>query len=167
MSVIVMSHTHTKTAILAGELHWQRAGLSTRLRGLLVAGPCWLILLTAWSLAPAANGQGTHEQLGLPPCSILARTGWPCPGCGMTTSIAEMTRGHVGRAWHAHPFGVLLFVLLAVFAIAGGVELITARPVMQKFSPSLRWAWILPVAIFAGWLIKAITGYYRGEYPLK
>lgn len=56
-----------------------------------------LFLLSGFGLAvylkPSPRGFGTHEQLGLAPCSFDYLTGLPCPSCGMTTSFSHFVRG--------------------------------------------------------------------------
>jgi len=51
------------------------------------------LLAIASQLEPSAAGLGTHQQLGLPPCSFRVLFGIRCPGCGMTTSWAYFVRG--------------------------------------------------------------------------
>ncbi|MFN0121832.1 MAG: DUF2752 domain-containing protein [Blastocatellia bacterium] len=70
-----------------------------------------LTLVTARWLTPSPTGVGTHRQLGFPPCIFLTLSGWPCPGCGLTTSFAHAARLDFAAAWHAHPFGPLAFLL--------------------------------------------------------
>ena len=67
--------------------------IGNRLRGLLVAGPCLTMLIVALTLQPRNAGYGTAQRLGLPQCSVLLRTGYPCPTCGMTTSVSAAVRG--------------------------------------------------------------------------
>ena len=57
---------------------------------------------------------GTHQQLGLPPCSARVIFGVRCPACGMTTSWAHFTRGQ----WLASPRVNLGGFLLAFYAVA-------------------------------------------------
>jgi hypothetical protein len=52
--------------------------------------------------------QGTHQQLGLPPCRFLDLTGKPCPSCGMSTSFALLVRGDVANSLRANAVGTLL-----------------------------------------------------------
>lgn len=73
------------------------------------------VLLTAALLSPNPMGHSTHTQLGLPPCGFLVFSGFPCPGCGLTTAFAHMVRLQVAGAWHANPFGVVLFTATAAF----------------------------------------------------
>ncbi len=57
---------------------------------------------------PDPRGYGTHEQLGLPPCSFRMLTGVACPSCGMTTSFAYVARGELRRAASTNLAGCLL-----------------------------------------------------------
>ena len=86
------------------------------------AGRAAAALLTAGLLAgfalarcltPSPAGLGTHQQLGLPPCTMRVLTGQPCPACGMTTSFAHFTRGQWGGSLSANAGGFLLALLCA------------------------------------------------------
>ena len=79
----------------------------------------WSVLLAggfalAWRLEPDPRGFGTHQRLGLPPCTLRYFAGIPCPSCGMTTSFSYLMKGDVQLAVHANAAGVLLAVLCAV-----------------------------------------------------
>ena len=69
------------------------------------------LLITARCLTPDERGHGTHERLGLPPCTFYLLFQRPCPACGMTTAWAWLLRGHVGRALAANAGGTLLALL--------------------------------------------------------
>jgi hypothetical protein len=51
---------------------------------------------------------GTHQQMGLPPCTFQEVTNVPCPACGMTTSFALLVRGDVVNSLRANAAGTLL-----------------------------------------------------------
>ena len=72
------------------------------------------VLITARTLQPERDGFGTHQQLGLPPCTSVALLGIKCPSCGMTTSWSLVTRGEFLAAAEANAGGLLL----AIIAIA-------------------------------------------------
>lgn len=78
---------------------WLIAGLGT---GLLV------MLVMAFILTPSSEGLGTHQKLGLPPCTTRVLLGVRCPGCGMTTSWAYFTKGQLQSALQANAGGVIL-----------------------------------------------------------
>jgi hypothetical protein len=74
------------------------------------------LLVTARILTPDARGHGTHQQLGLPPCTFYLVFQRPCPACGMTTSWAWLLRGEIGHALAANAGGTLLAILSLVGA---------------------------------------------------
>jgi len=56
-------------------------------------------------------------------CIVRTLIGIPCPGCGITTSIAALTRGNVTAALDANPAGpfVTLFVMVQVLLLLAAV----------------------------------------------
>lgn len=70
-------------------------------------------LVVASRLAPSPAGMGTHQQLGLPPCTIVVFFGMRCPSCGMTTSWALATHGRLIAAAQANSGGLLLALIAA------------------------------------------------------
>ena len=89
---------------------WLRSFLA--LQGLVLLG----LLITAACLTPSPKGFGTHQQLGLPPCTITRLFKIRCPSCGMTTSWAHAVRGQLPSAVKANTGGALL----ALVAMAAG-----------------------------------------------
>lgn len=81
---------------------WEQATLALAgLSGLM------LLMLAAW-LTPSPSGIGTHQQLGLPPCTILFWFDIPCPSCGGTTAFAHFVRGQWVAAVRANAAAALL-----------------------------------------------------------
>ena len=79
----------------------------------------WCLLLvagfsTAWMLRPDSRGFGTHQRLGLPPCSVRFLFGIPCPTCGMTTSFSNFVRGRFVDSIHANAAGFALACVCAL-----------------------------------------------------
>jgi len=103
-----------------GRLAWWQRGLLFAVGSGLLA-----LLATAARLTPNPRGLGTHQQLGLPPCTVAEWYGIRCPSCGMTTSWAHVTRLNLPAAVRANVGGTLLalaaclcgpwFVLSGVF----------------------------------------------------
>lgn len=143
------------------------AAKAARWVGAAVAAPCLGVLLVALWLTPKPSGMGTHEELGLPPCSTLARTGLPCPSCGLTTSFANMAHGRVPAAIQAHPFGPVLFLATCVFALAGLVQAVTARPALAALRPRFWWALAALGGMLAGWALTLYMGLSSGRLPLR
>lgn len=71
-----------------------------------------LVILTGFAgasrLVPDPSGLGTHRQLGLAACPTLARSGRPCPTCGMTTAVAHLAEGSLAKAWNTQPAAVFI-----------------------------------------------------------
>ncbi len=82
---------------------------------LILAGWGGLILLSlaVW-LTPSPQGFGTHQQLGLPPCTIQFWFGIPCPSCGGTTAFAHFVRGQWGSSLRANAASGLFAGVCAV-----------------------------------------------------
>lgn len=79
----------------------------------------WCLLLAggfsvAFQLQPDPRGFGTHQQLGLPPCSFRFLVNVPCPSCGMTTAFAHFVRGHWIESLRASCSGFLFALVCAV-----------------------------------------------------
>ena len=90
---------------------------------LLVSALALLALLVgARTLTPDERGYGTHQQLGLPPCTFYMIFQRPCPACGMTTSWAWLLRGEIGHALAANAGGTLL----AGLSLPGAVWLLVS-----------------------------------------
>jgi len=114
--------------------------------------------------APDARGYGTHEQLGLKPCYPLEAWRFPCPGCGVTTSIAHATRGDLLGALSAQPFGLALalsalaFFLWALVGQIRGCDLWLDLVrwnwprLLQGSLGLMALAWLYKIAAVRGWL---------------
>lgn len=89
-----------------------------RLAALALAVLPLALLAVARYLQPSSGGLGTHQQLGLPPCSMRLMLGIRCPSCGMTTSWSHFTRGAWSQSLASNPGGFLL--ALYSLAFAGG-----------------------------------------------
>lgn len=88
---------------------WSRLGAVASM--LVVLG----LLGTARWLEPSSLGYGTHQQLGLPPCTSVALLGMRCPACGMTTAWSYATRGQWQNAWHANAGGAGLAAIALAY----------------------------------------------------
>lgn len=88
-------------------------------RALAVIGGAILIalLVTSRLLSPDPTGMGTHQKLGLPPCTFMLVFRLPCPSCGMTTAWSHTTRGDLVQAAKSN-IGGLLLALAAPLAAA-------------------------------------------------
>jgi hypothetical protein len=133
---------------------------SLRLPWAVVAGLSATVLAIARILHPASGGQGTHEQLGLPPCTFHELTGHGCPGCGLTTAFAHLARGHLGAAFDANPIGVLLFAAVALSIPLSLYRLARPKPIDDLLTS--RWPMISMVGLFSlmmlTWVVRLALG---------
>ena len=74
-------------------------------------------------------------------CPLRALTGLPCPLCGLSTSVEETVRLHLGDAVAANPLGVLL-VLVAL-------ALLVLRPAPLALPRA-----VIPTVLAASWLFE-------------
>lgn len=83
------------------------------------------VLVLAVCLRPNPQGYGTHQQLGLPPCTFRVLFGVRCPSCGMTTSWSYVVRGQLLNAVQANAGGALLCVgvmIAATYFLTSGLR---------------------------------------------
>ncbi len=147
----------------------ERLSVQARVAWLGVAVVCGAVLTMAALLRPDARGHGTHEALGLPPCSFVLTSGLPCPTCGMTTSFAELMHGHPLRSMVAQPAGAVLCVLTVLVMVVG------LRAAIRGYLVALNWDRIGPVRfmlgfgllLLGGWGFKIAHGLATGILPYR
>lgn len=109
-----------------------------------------VVLGLALYVQPDVAGLGTHRQLGLPPCSMIVLTGYPCPTCGMTTAFAHFVRGQGLAALRAQPGGAVLALVTLISVLLAARTLVTGRP---PNLPAWLARWELPPLIVAGLIV--------------
>ncbi len=140
----------------AWRLPWPQRLVMTLAGAVLIA-----LLITASRLTPSPRGMGTHQRLGLPPCTLVQWYGLRCPSCGMTTSWAHMTRGHVLASLRANSGGALL----ALASIAVGPWLLASGALGRwVVAPPHEWTALgIGVAIIAvtlvDWALRLTFGW--------
>jgi hypothetical protein len=102
-------------------------------------------LAVACVLEPSPQNRGTHQQLGLPPCTVVVLFGHRCPACGMTTAWAHLVRGHWVEAMRANVGGALL-----------GLFDVLAVPWLLASAARGRWLGWVPDMNVVAWVIAAI-----------
>lgn len=134
---------------VAGWARWSHALLLT---GVLI------MFAVAWYLTPNPQGHGTHQQLGLPPCTIYHLTGRPCPSCGLTTSVSAIVHGQLRLAWRANPVGFL------IVGIALGVALNSLYALLRGRSVRLDLDWVnrILLVLLSVWLIHGVVRFLLG-----
>jgi len=123
-----------------------------------------LVLMAVLALAvePDPRGFGTHEKLGLPACKSMEWFGIPCPGCGVTTSVALASRGRLLDSIRNQPFGivtVLGILVSSVWTVRGhlrgrdlyrDLQVVRWRPWTIGLGSALAATWIYKVALVFG-----------------
>lgn len=113
----------------------------------------------AWMLNPDPRGFGTHQQLGLPPCTFQLLYRFPCPGCGMTTSFSHFVRGQFASSFHVNPAGFLLasvmtmLVVWSLKSLISGHFWLTSDPMMSATILAAS----LSVVVVLVWSLKVIN----------
>ncbi|MBT4866258.1 MAG: DUF2752 domain-containing protein [Planctomycetaceae bacterium] len=118
------------------------------------------VLLAVWSLFLVSGfavaislepdnvrGYGTHERLGLPPCTFQSMFNIPCPSCGMTTSFSNFVRGNFLAAARANSAGLMLAIICTLQVFWCWVSIVRRR------------LWLIPqpdVALM--WLLGIVCG---------
>ncbi len=130
-----------------------------RLIAAVIAAGCLGVLVTAALLAPSAEGHGTHEQLGLPPCGFLSITGEPCMTCGMTTSFTHAANADFGKSFVTQPMGTvgviatatLFWIALHGAAFGSQALRLTGRLIRPRA------LWVIGGLWTASWVYKIST----------
>jgi hypothetical protein len=119
------------------------------------------VLVTATRLTPTAAHGGTHTQLGLEPCGFYDFTGYPCPGCGLTTGFAHLVRGNFADAWAANPFGPMFFLFTLGFIVFATIGLVRGWAISETYRRLEGEWWLIGIALVAMavwiWRVVAIT----------
>jgi len=125
-----------------------------------------LLLLLGFFVSPDPRGFGTHEKLGLPPCVMMAWLHVPCPGCGVTTSVALAAHGRIWDSIRNQPFGFLVALSIpaaAIWAIAGHLR---GRDLYRDLGSIRVGPWLLWLAgaVALSWFYKiaAVLGFLPG-----
>jgi hypothetical protein len=143
-------------SVYAGRYNRQPVGrltLSGRLLALVLSAGCLSLLVMSAGLTPSPGGYGTHRQLGMQECGFLARTGLPCPACGMTTSFAWFAHGNLIASFYVQPMGCALAILCAMCVWAGAYVAITGKPLNRVLSVVPDKLFLIPLFVLAtaGW----------------
>jgi len=135
--------------------HWTLLGFS--IAGLLS------MLGFAFFLDPDGRGYGTHEQLGLKPCFPQEYWNFPCPGCGVTTSVTHAAHLQFVDAFLTQPFGLLLAIVGPAFGVWAIIQQLRGRDIWMEVAirgweklwlPTLAClllAWLYKIAVVRSW----------------
>ena len=109
-------------------------------------------------VTPSPSGTGTHVQFGLPPCAAMELFGLPCPGCGVTTSVALAADGRLAASLRNQPFGLALTALAAAFVVWALWAQVSGRDLHRDMRRlNRRWVYLSLAAVFVGaWMFRLL-----------
>ncbi len=133
----------------------RKTSVLLRLMAFLAAALPLVLLGVTTQLSPSASGLGTHQQLGLPPCSTRVFFGIPCPACGMTTSWAHFVRGQFLKSAQSNIGGLALAFYCLAFA------LVSAKTAFLGDWPSIRVQKWLAFSLMAIAIVTVVSWIFR------
>jgi hypothetical protein len=92
-------------------------------------------------------------------CLFRAMLGIDCPGCGITSSVLALFRGHLLESWQLHHAGI------AVVAYFGSIGVLPLMETIERVGPdrTARFRWwaerCLTVILLSLWLGKIAASY--------
>ena len=123
-----------------------------------------LELVFALYVEPDPRGYGTHQKLGLPPCLPMELWHVPCPGCGVTTSVALASHGRLLASFLNQPLGFVLACALPLAFAAAWILHLRGRDLRVLLRRVPTWAvasygiaivvlsWGYKLALVRGWI---------------
>jgi len=69
-----------------------------------------LLVIPLFVAIPELSADNTKRIIKIPPCTIKAATGHPCPSCGLTRSIMFLYQGEIEKSREYHPAGFLVVI---------------------------------------------------------
>jgi len=96
----------------------------------------------AASLEPDSRGFGTHQRLGLPPCSFQILFGLKCPSCGSTTSFAHFVRGQWFASMRSNP-GAFVLALMSACMVPWSAYSVWIGRTWRLDDPATAFVWLL------------------------
>jgi hypothetical protein len=138
----------------------RRASSHERLVAALICLGIVLLFGGLWGL------QKLHFDFGrvFDPCGFKQRTGYPCPACGMTTSVLAFARGDIFGSFYAQPASaficsvLVVVVFLASLTAIFGVYFIAVDRVLSEIK-TVYWVIALLVILAAGWAVTLARAY--------
>lgn len=93
-------------------------------------------------------------------CPMVALTGFPCPGCGLTRAGIHLMHGEVQSAFRIHPFIYGVAAYGAVFAI-------NRYLLGRRMGKVLKGSLVLLVAAMCLFYIWRMIRYFPGDPPIS
>src|SRR5262245_39454291 len=97
-------------------------------------------------------------------CVLRQRTGWPCPGCGLTRAAEGVAHLHFAAAWAANPLGTVAALAFAAAIVVSVLHLALKMP-LPSLVPTQREARALRVALAAVVVINYAYIVLKAKFP--
>jgi hypothetical protein len=110
-------------------------------------------------LDPDPRGYGTHQRLGLPPCSFQLLCGLKCPSCGSTTCFAHYVRGDWSAAIRSNPGAFGLAIVCTAMIPWGAWSVWTGR-LWRLDEPATAFLWLLVSIVtisIVQWIVRMVV----------
>lgn len=165
---IASPHKEETSDRMSSRWLWAPVAPSMRIGWAVVSLGMAAVLATAAWLEPAPEGMGTHQQLGLPSCSLVITSGLPCPTCGMTTAFAHCMRGQFISAFLAQPAGLVLWIGTVFICGYGAYVAYCGQSIWVNWDRIAAKIMLgLGILLILGWGFKIGLGLLTGELPMK
>ncbi len=137
------------------DLERRSASVESDFRSMRILIVVSLLTILIWPIFSEKTGKS------LPTCMWLSTFHSPCPGCGMTRSIASLWHGGFLASWKFHPLGVFLFAGSFIGTIFEVSQLGNrVKSSLEKRVVSAKFA-IFLFAIYMGvWLIRLALSHW-------
>ena len=117
-----------------------------------LAGSAWV----AWN---RVNYVPTDPHTGINMCLFRAATGLPCPSCGTTRSVLDITRLDFADALHTNPVGFIIAFVIIIFPFWVLYDLSANKSTFYNFyitaEATIRKRWVtisLVLLVAANWI---------------
>lgn len=114
--------------------------------GVIVGVPALFVVAYLWPMIPAFLRPGL--------CAVKRFSGFPCPGCGLRSSLSLLAHGELRGSIDAHPLGVLIALWLLYVAARAVFSLVMDRPLPALLSQGQRdlLLYVFVAALVLQWL---------------
>jgi hypothetical protein len=124
-----------------------------------VAGALALCALVVSALMPT-------EGLGIDLCFFYEYTDLPCPGCGLTRSVTNVSHGNFAQAWGYNPFGYAFWASFALMAPCLVLPRRALDGIQRTVSPFAAWihrsTWIILGGLLVFGLARLVHHAFTG-----
>ncbi|MBF5043725.1 DUF2752 domain-containing protein [Aggregicoccus sp. 17bor-14] len=97
-------------------------------------------------------------------CVLRQRTGWPCPGCGLTRVADHVAHLHFAAAWAVNPLGTVAALLFALAAVAALLHLAFKLP-LPRVELSAREASALKATLLVLFVVNYAWVVMKAKFP--